>query len=285
VGKDLPNASGLLGLVARGSMTRFHYLILSKLNKAKLKIPNNKAKAVTISFDVETWPKSYGGFVDESADPAGEYFTYIPKLLNVLDDYSIRAHFFVCGKVLDLYPEVFKEVARRGHDLGGHGYCHEMMPYFSHNGQKTIISKVRLIMLQKVGYDLKSWRCPGLAANVDTYKALKDEGITFSSNAKVGSPMRIKGVVELPLTNKMDGQIIGFNEKKTQDPNKWVDYMKIQLNNLIECERGVMVFGMHMWLQRRVDPDCKALEKFLRYLNSRRDEYWIGGFGKLEERR
>jgi len=272
-----------LGIIARGSMTSFHYLIFSKLNKVKLKIPDNKAKAVTISFDVETWSNFHGGRIEESADPDGEYFTYIPKLLDVLGDYSIKAHFFVCGEVLDLYPEVFKEVARKGHDLGGHGYRHEMMPYLSYNRQKAIIGKVRQIMLRKVGYDLKSWRCPGLAANISTYRALKKEEVTFSSNAKVGSPMKIKGVVELPLTKKMDGDVLGFFENKKRDPTNWTNYMKKQLDNLIERERGVLVFGMHTWLQRRVDPNCDALEKFLYYLNSQRDEYWIGGFGSYAE--
>lgn len=275
----------LLGLISRGSITRFHYLILSKLNRIKLKIPNLKARAVTISFDVETLPRFCGGFVDESADPDGEYLTYIPKLLDVLDDYSVKAHFFVCGEVLELYPEVFKDVARRGHGLGGHGYRHEIMPYLSYNRQRAIVSKVRQIMLQTIGYDLGSWRCPGLAANVSTYKALEKEGVVFSSNAKVGSPMCIMGVVELPLTNKMDGGILGFRESKKQDPTEWIKYMMAQLDNLTKREQGVLVFGMHTWLQRKVDPCCDALKEFLHYLNSRRDEYWVGGFGSYEKRR
>ena len=269
----------ILGLMSRGSMTSFHYLILSKLNKINLKIPGNKAKAVTISFDVETWSNFCGGRIEESADPDGEYFTYIPKLLDALDDYSIKAHFFVCGEVLDLYPEVFKEVAREGHGLGGHGYRHDLMPYLSYTNQRMIIRKVRDIMLEKLGYELKSWRCPGLAANINTYKALEKENVTFCSNARVGSPMNINGVVEVPLTNKMDGQVIGFRKKKTSDPTEWINYMKKKVD---ESTRRVIVFGMHTWLQRRLDPDCDALKKFLHYLNSRRDEYWIGGFGSYE---
>jgi len=184
---------------------------------------------------------------------------------------------------LELYPEVFKEAARRGHDLGGHGYSHEIMPYLSYNRQRAIISKVRHIMLQRIGYDLESWRCPGLAANISTYKALKKEEVTFSSNAKDGNPMRIMGVLELPLTNKMDGEILGFRESKKQELDKWISYMNMQLDNLLERERGVLVIGMHTWLQRKVDPDCEALKRFLCYLNSRRDEYWIGGLGSYEK--
>ena len=273
----------LLGLILRGSMTRFHYLIFSRLSRVELKFPNLKARAVTISFDVETLPGFCGGFVDESADPDDEYLTYVPKLLDVLDDYAVRAHFFVCGEVLELYPEVFKDVARRGHGLGGHGYRHEVMPYLSYVRQREIVSKVRQIMLQTVGCDLESWRCPGLAANVNTFRALKNEGVTFSSNAKVGDPMCILGVVELPLIDKMDGDVLGFRESKMQDPDKWVDYLKVQVDALVESVRGVLVIGMHTWLQRRVDPDCGVLKKFLGYLDSRRDNYWIGSLGSYEK--
>jgi hypothetical protein len=65
----------LLGLISRGSMTRFHYLIFSRLSRIELKFPNLKARAVTMSFDVETLPRFCGGFVDESADPDDEYLT------------------------------------------------------------------------------------------------------------------------------------------------------------------------------------------------------------------
>lgn len=269
----------LLALMSKGSMTSYHYLILSKLNKIQLEIPDNKTKAVMISFDVETLSNFCGGRIDESADPDGEYFTYIPKLLNTLDDYSIKSQFFVCGKILEAYPEVFKQVAREGHGLGGHGYRHELMPYYSYTDQRKIIRKVRYVMQKKIGHELKSWRCPGLAANINTYKALEKENVTFCSNARVGSPMNINGVVEVPLTNKMDGQVIGFRKKKTSDPPEWINYMKKKVD---ESTRRVMVFGMHTWLQRRLDSDCDALKKFLHYLNSRRDEYWIGGFGSYE---
>jgi peptidoglycan/xylan/chitin deacetylase (PgdA/CDA1 family) len=268
----------LLALMSKGSMTSYHYLLLSKLNKIQLEIPDNKNKAVTLSFDVETWSNFCGGLVDKSADPDGEYFTYIPKLLNTLNDYAIKSQFFVCGKILEDYPDVFRQAVREGHSLGGHGYKHELMPHYSYNEQEKIIHKVRCIM-EKIGHELKSWRCPGLAANINTYRALKKEKITFCSNARVGGPMKIEGVVEVPLTDKMDEKILGFNKKESGSPAVWVNYMKKKVE---ECTRGVIVFGMHTWLQRRVDPDCDALEKFLRYLDSRRDEYWIGGFEGYE---
>jgi peptidoglycan/xylan/chitin deacetylase (PgdA/CDA1 family) len=264
--------------MSKGSMTSYHYLVLSKLNKTRLEIPENKTKAVMLSFDVETWFNSCGGHFDETADPDGEYFTYIPKLLNALDEYSIKSQFFVCGRVLEEYPEVFKQVAQKGHSLGGHGYEHELMPYYSYEDQRKIVQKVRYVMKEKLDGELKSWRCPGLAANLNTYRALKEENVTFCSNAQAGNPMNIKGIIEVPLTDKMDGKILGYN-KKRKGTLEWINYMKDEVE---EYTQRVTMFGMHTWLQRRLDPECDAFKQFLCYLDARRNEYWIGGFENYE---
>jgi peptidoglycan/xylan/chitin deacetylase (PgdA/CDA1 family) len=271
-------------IIAQRRLTSFHYMVFSKLNAVRLSIPNGKTKAVTVSFDVETWPNFCGGIRDDLADPYGEYFNYIPKLLEVLEEYNIKAQFFVCGKVLSFYPEVFKSVIRRGHEVGGHGYAHEVMTSLPLIEQKRIIAEVRRVMLEKLDHELKSWRCPLLRANVETYKALKDEHVTFSSNARYGRPMSIEGVIEMPLLNKMDGDILGFHGNKNHDPATWVRYMKKKLESLIGDKQEVIVFGMHTWIQRRVDPDCEELKQFFQFLNSKKDHYWVGCFGCYEEK-
>lgn len=56
---------------------------------------------------------------DDGPDPA----TTLP-LLDWLDDHHIVATFFVIGHKVDKYPEVVREIHRRGHDLGVHSYAH-----------------------------------------------------------------------------------------------------------------------------------------------------------------
>jgi len=100
-------------------------MFLSRLKGLRLDIPDEKKKGVVLSFDVETWDNKCGGCTDFSADPEDEYYKYIPGLLDLFKDYSVKAQFFVCGKALDLYSEAFKNVIKKGHTIGGHGYVHE----------------------------------------------------------------------------------------------------------------------------------------------------------------
>lgn len=46
------------------------------------------------------------------------------SLLDVLDEYEVRATFFMQGKSVERFPELAAEVAKRGHVIGNHAYQH-----------------------------------------------------------------------------------------------------------------------------------------------------------------
>jgi len=46
------------------------------------------------------------------------------KVADVLDKYGVKGNFFVIGKWAEKYPEIVKEVFRRGHLIGNHSYSH-----------------------------------------------------------------------------------------------------------------------------------------------------------------
>lgn len=46
------------------------------------------------------------------------------RLLELLDDTRTRATFFVLGRVAERFPELVREVAARGHEIGTHGHRH-----------------------------------------------------------------------------------------------------------------------------------------------------------------
>ena len=48
-------------------------------------------------------------------------------ILEVLDRYSIKATFFLCGVWVEAYPEMVKEIANRGHVIGNHSMTHPHM--------------------------------------------------------------------------------------------------------------------------------------------------------------
>ena len=253
------------------------YIFESKLKEINIRCPFSRKKGIIFSFDVESWPGCTHLNLEPS-DIEDEYFKFIPKLLDLFDYYSIKAHFFVCGKVIEHYPNIMKTLLERGHGIGGHGYSHELMSMLSHREQKDIIGKVDLLMREKVGTKLESWRSPQLAVNSSTYRIQHDFGISLTSNAKRGSPMIIEGVLEIPMTGKMDGDIMGY-ERRKKSKTQWADYMKNVFDNK---KQGILVFGMHTWVQRQADPEFEALRSFINYLKLLPDEVWIGTFNDLK---
>lgn len=46
-------------------------------------------------------------------------------ILNTLDRYDAKATFFVLGKNVELYPDLYQMILERGHKVGNHSYSHQ----------------------------------------------------------------------------------------------------------------------------------------------------------------
>ena len=49
-------------------------------------------------------------------------------LLNILENYDVKATFFLVGQWVDNYPDSVKEIAEKGHDVENHSNTHAHMP-------------------------------------------------------------------------------------------------------------------------------------------------------------
>ncbi|MDD5568994.1 MAG: polysaccharide deacetylase family protein [Candidatus Pacebacteria bacterium] len=49
---------------------------------------------------------------------------WTPKILNILDEYGVKANFFVIGRWAEKHPEIVREIFNRGHLIGNHTYSH-----------------------------------------------------------------------------------------------------------------------------------------------------------------
>ena len=67
---------------------------------------NTADKALYITFDDGPHPK------------------ITPKVLDILDEYQIKATFFCVGENVKKYPDVFQDLISRGHAIGNHTYNH-----------------------------------------------------------------------------------------------------------------------------------------------------------------
>ncbi len=54
----------------------------------------------------------------------GPHPVYTRQILDILDKYHVKATFFMIGNLMDKYPDIVKEVLKRGHVIANHTYTH-----------------------------------------------------------------------------------------------------------------------------------------------------------------
>ena len=64
--------------------------------------------------------------LDDGPDPATT-----PAVLDLLDEHQIKAVFFLIGDRVNRWPELAKEIARRGHIVGNHSQTHPSASFWS----------------------------------------------------------------------------------------------------------------------------------------------------------
>ena len=96
--------------------------------------PDGKKCAVMFTFDVDgdtTWENGNRGLKNGEkyikSLSVGQYGPKrcVDRILQKLDQYGVKATFFVPGLTAERYPEVIKRIAEQGHEIGHHGYAHE----------------------------------------------------------------------------------------------------------------------------------------------------------------
>ena len=66
-----------------------------------------------------------------------------PEILNVLDEFRIKATFFLVGRNIKRFPKITKEIHNRGHIIGNHSYDHPMsFSLFSCEAQKAQVRRM-----------------------------------------------------------------------------------------------------------------------------------------------
>jgi polysaccharide deacetylase family protein (PEP-CTERM system associated) len=81
-----------------------------------------------LTIDLEDWHQLFHRrLTGETIRPTKAVVGATHRLLNMLDEAGVRATFFVVGNIADTYPELVREVAQRGHEIGSHSYSHELI--------------------------------------------------------------------------------------------------------------------------------------------------------------
>ena len=91
---------------------------------------NDKAAVAVLSFDVDAESAILAagrGYADHAMVMTHQAFgplVGVPRLLELLAEYSLPATFFVPGLTAERYAQTVERIAEAGHEIGHHSYSH-----------------------------------------------------------------------------------------------------------------------------------------------------------------
>ena len=140
--------------------------------------------AVTSDFDaISAW--LIGGSLSPGLLSRGEYGARVgvPRLLNLLDRYNVRATWFIPGHTIETYPDACRMIHNAGHEIGHHGYCHETPGQLDRDTERSILERGQELIRGFTGDNPLGYRSPAWEdVSPYTCELLTETGFLYDSS-------------------------------------------------------------------------------------------------------
>jgi len=107
------------------------------------------------------------------------------KILSILEDYKVKATFFVLGWIAERYPILIRTIFNEGHEIASHGFDHRTVLNQTRDAFKDDIGKTKTILEDITGGKIKGYRAPSFSINSTSLWALDilyDQGYLYDSS-------------------------------------------------------------------------------------------------------
>lgn len=145
---------------------------------------------------VETFFDEWSGRYDYLSDP-------VDRVLDLLDEFGIKATFFVVGDVVDNYPGLVEKISGRGHNIGCHGLHHTTVvdpdsreAKFTREEFSDRVQTAREKLESASGQNVVGYRAPNAYVTGWMLDELEDLGFRYDSSVSRNS-----------LYNKTDAEL------------------------------------------------------------------------------
>lgn len=117
----------------------------------------------------------------------GPHPVITPQILDLLDQYKIKAVFFMIGSQIEKYPDIVESVYKRGHQIGNHSYSHSVwFDLFSVRKMSAEVEKTNRLIEEIIQNKVRFFRPPfgvtnPLVARMIRKTGMKSVGWSFRS--------------------------------------------------------------------------------------------------------
>ncbi|EGN97032.1 carbohydrate esterase family 4 protein [Serpula lacrymans var. lacrymans S7.3] len=274
-------------------------------------------RRVLIGFGIDVdavagWLGSYGGEDSPLDISRGMYAgeVGVPRLLKLLDKYSIKTTWFIPGHSLETFPEQMAAVRDAGHEIGLHGYSHENPVSMTVEQQRDILDHTyKLLTDFNHGVPPKGSVAPWWETSKEGTNLLLEKGIEYDHSsmahdcqafylrdqdtwtkidysAKAHTWMKPlqkgneTGLVEIPANWYLDDLPPMMFIKSSSNSHGWVnsrDVEQLWKDMFTYCyrEEGDFIFPI------TIHPDVSGrphvllmLERFIQWVNTHDNVHW-----------
>lgn len=89
-------------------------------------------------------------------------------VLDLLDEKNVKGTFFILGQVAEKFPQLVKEIADKGHEVGVHGYDHWQFFKMDYDYALKEISNAKKLIEDTTGKAVYGHRAPAFSINPKT---------------------------------------------------------------------------------------------------------------------
>ena len=186
---------------------------------AKAFWPNGARLAIALSMVVETGadPASVTKGPDGKAYPdlyaatGAQYASKegIPRMLDMFDRRKLKVTAMICGTSCEAYPALAKEIAQRGHEMGAHGYQHDVQYNMDRDTERTFIQNARDSIEKATGQRPVGWNGRGQLRSANTLELAQEAGFIYhiddvSRDEPFVAPVNGKPFAVVPYTNHLN---------------------------------------------------------------------------------
>lgn len=119
-------------------------------------------------------------------------------ILDELARHEAHAVFFIVGRMVEDHPDIVRDIANAGHEIGLHGYEHDDLSHYDAEALALLdknIARVGSLLEEITGARPQCFRAPYLLAphfyRAEVYAMLKAQGFRWVSNREIRYPVEL----------------------------------------------------------------------------------------------
>jgi peptidoglycan/xylan/chitin deacetylase (PgdA/CDA1 family) len=209
----------------------------------------------------------------------------IPRILQVLREANVPATFFVPAVVALLYPDEQRQVIAEGHEVGLHGWIHELNTKVPPDDERDLHFRAADVLEKVTGIRPVGMRTPSWDFSAVTLKIQRELGLLYDSSLMADDdPYEIveegvpTGIVELPVEWIRDDAVY-FNmnrftaHRPYTPPPAVLDIFKREFDQAYK-EGGLFLLTMHPHVSG-YRSRIFILEELIQHIQNH-DDVWFG---------